>query len=88
MPHEEFRNIKDVESLKQAFDEMAVQANLMKAEARDRWAEVERNWRALQAELAPVREAGAHSMKEIGGAARELARAVRDGIEEVGRALK
>lgn len=88
MAHEEFRSIKDVESLKQAFDELAVQAHLLKAEARDRWVEIEENWRKLETELDPLRKAGKHSAQEIGGAARLLAATVRDGITDIRRSLK
>lgn len=87
MSHEDVRSLKDVESLEQAYQELAVQAHLLKNEAKDRWASLKADWVHLQRELEPARGAGHHAAQEIGSAASLLAGSVRDGLAELRRSL-
>ena len=87
MSHEDVRSLKDVESLEQAYQELALQAHLLKNEAKDRWTSLKTDWVRLQQELAPTRKAGQHAAQEIGSATSLLAGSVREGLAELRRSL-
>ena len=82
----------EVEDLRRVRDELRVQASLGKAEAKQRWEELEKHWDHFEARLKVVaREAGA-SAEDIGKAARGAGEAVgreaRNILEELKRGYK
>jgi hypothetical protein len=80
--------LSDVDSLQQLRDELTLQAHLMKAEAKDRWAELEQDWARLQDELRPVRSAANKSAGEISAAAQLLVESLKDGYQQMKRSVK
>lgn len=79
--------LDEVEDLKQLRDELVVQVHLFKAEAKERWIELEQGWDRLQMELKPVRGAAVASASEISAAARLLLESLRNGYERLRKSL-
>lgn len=83
---------EEVEDLRRVRDELRVQAKLGKAEAKERWEAVEKQWDHFEARLKVVgREAGA-SAEEVVGAAKKAGEAVgkeaRSILDEIKRGYK
>lgn len=78
----------DIQSLAELRDQLALQAHLFKAEAKDRWRDLEAKWLELQAQLKRAGVAATDSRHEISAAGRELAEALREGYTQIKHALK
>ena len=77
----------DIRSLEQLRDELKLQAHLLKADARERWTELEEQWDKLQVELKPVRGAAEGAAKDISAAAANLFDTFRDSYEKLRKSL-
>ena len=75
---------EEVEQLKTLRDELRVQAELGKMEARELFARAEQHWEQLDARLHQIREQTEQPLHEVAEAARTLAR----DIGEAYRAIK
>jgi hypothetical protein len=69
---------QEVEDLRRVRDEMRVQAELGKAEAKERWDALEKRWDHLEARLKVVG-------REAGGSAKDVAKAAKSAGEAVGK---
>jgi hypothetical protein len=67
---------KLVATLQRERDELRVKLHLAKADARDRWAELERQWQTLEAKLPGLK-------KEVGSTAGNVAAALQLAAEEI-----
>jgi len=65
---------EELDSLRAARDELRVQAELGRAELRERWEELERSWHRLEGRVGVIRE----GLKEDGQDVREAARLLVD----------
>jgi len=79
---------KDIDNLQQLRDELAVQAHLFKAEAADSWKELDQRWQDLTAQMEPLRKAARESGEEIGEAGSLLAETLKQGFDNIRKALK
>ncbi len=73
----------ELERLRQARDELGVQAGLAKLELRDRWKELEHRWAQLEAKLRVVRESASDDAEDVAEAARLLVGEIREGYEHL-----
>jgi predicted nucleic acid-binding Zn-ribbon protein len=74
---------EELETLAALRDELRVQLSLAKADALDEWHRLEKSWQQIENE---VKRVGAHSKgpaKEIGTAARDLIKELRDGYNRI-----
>ena len=81
------QNPNDFKGLEQLRDELKVQAHLFKADARDQWENLEKDFSKLRAETAPVREAASQSAEEIKEASKLLFDTVKEGYERIKRSM-
>lgn len=78
----------DVQALELIRDELALQAHLFKADAKDRWAELETNWDSLKHRLGAAKRAAASAEPKIDAAAEQLVGALKAGYAELKNALR
>ena len=76
------------DNLRQMHDELKVQTHLFKAEVRDEWNNLEKNWNQLQREMQPVVNAAESSRKNISQATSLLMDEVKNGYQNIRRAIK
>ena len=69
-------------------DELVLQAHLLKAEARDRWHQLEQTWKDFTAEVDRISEATDDSDENTDAFARRLTEELKEGFLELQRALK
>lgn len=69
-------------------DELVLQAHLLKAEARDRWHQLEQTWKDFTAEVDRISEATDDSDENTDAFARRLTEELEEGFLELQRALK
>lgn len=74
---------EEMEGLRRTRDELAVQANLGKAELRDRWDGLEKRWYELEGRLKVLREGARKDAEQIQSAARLLADELREGYQHL-----
>ena len=79
--------LADIRSLEQLRDELKLQAHLFKADARERWIELEQQWDRLQDELKPVRGAAEGAARDISAAAANLFDTFRDSYDKLRKSL-
>ena len=73
--------------LRQTRDELRVQLNLAKAEARDEWEELEEKWEHFRTRMRPVEEAVGESAADVGDAVMALGKELKKGYQRVRDAL-
>ena len=73
----------EIETLKQARDELRVQVHLGAAEAREVWEKVERSWGHLEGKLKRLGEATQESADEVEEAAKLLVDEIKTGYKNV-----
>ncbi len=73
----------EIDTLRQARDELRVQIHLGAAEARQVWEGIEKNWGHLEARLKRVGHATQESATEIEEAAETLVKKIKDGYKHV-----
>lgn len=89
MLDEMMKKLEDaMQALQREADELKVQAALGKAEAKDRWEEVNGRLADLRAKLEAARGPAGEVAQDIAAKARELGDEIRDGIGKLRDALK
>lgn len=79
---------RDLDALAKARDELKVQAQLAKAEARSELDRLENTWQRVQEEIRRVGNHSKEPVKEIGTAARTLLDELKHGYDRVKQELK
>jgi predicted nucleic acid-binding Zn-ribbon protein len=79
--HDRFAD--EIERLRRLRDELRVQMRLGRAEARERWEKLERDFAHLEAKLAQIREQSRGDLAEIREAAKLLADQIREGYRHL-----
>jgi hypothetical protein len=74
---------EEMKALRELRDELRVQMELGRAEARERWQKLETDWYHLEAKLKLLRDESKIELEEIGAAARALAREIREGYRHL-----
>lgn len=83
MPERHDRFAEEIERLRQLRDELRVQMRLGRAEARERWEKLERDFGHLEAKLKQIREESKGDLAEIREAAKLLADQIREGYRHL-----
>lgn len=78
----------DVQLLKLLRDELALQAHLFKAEARDRWQQLEPQWQALCSRVDEAKSAAVKSEGEAEASLSLLVDSLKTGYANIRNALK
>jgi len=71
--------------LKQKRDEIKVQVHLAKLEAGDEWQGIEEKLHRLDLKMKELGHATAESSKDIGSAAKQLGKEIRDGFKNIAK---
>ena len=74
---------KLVETLKQQRDELKVKLHLAKAEAGDEWEKAEKKWEHLKAKTRLLGTEAGDASKDIGSAAKQLAKEIKHGYDRI-----
>ena len=77
----------EIDKLRELRDELRVQAELGRAELRDRWHELEKGWHQLEGRLKLAREGAREDSQNVREAARLLANELRDSYEHLRKRL-
>lgn len=77
----------EIDKLRELRDELRVQAELGRAELRDRWHELEKGWHQLEGRLKLAREGAREDSQNVREAARLLAAELRDSYEHLRKRL-
>jgi predicted nucleic acid-binding Zn-ribbon protein len=77
----------EVEKLREVRDELRVQAELGRAELRDRWHELEKSWHQLEGRLKLARDGAREDSQNVREAVRLLANELRDSYEHLRKRL-
>ncbi len=78
---------EEMDNLRQVRDELRVQAELGRAELRERWGELERIWHQLEGRLKLARESARDDSQNVREAARLLAHELRESYEHLRQRL-
>jgi hypothetical protein len=78
---------EEMDKLRELRDELRVQAELGRAELRDRWQELEKSWHQLEGRLKVVREGAREDAKNVREAARLLAAELREAYDKLKKRL-
>ena len=77
-----------VAKLKTERDELRVKLHLLKADAKDEWEEVEKNWGHLEGRLKKVGESAAESGDDIAAASKQLAEEIGSAYQRIRKSMK
>jgi ribosome recycling factor len=83
MNHLEETLRRDFEKLAQARDELRVQVNLARADARDEWKRLEQTWHKVEDEVKRAVDHTKQPTKELSGAARTLIEELERGYARI-----
>ena len=78
---------EELEHLRQSRDELRVQLNLARKEARDRYQAAEKHWHELEARLKVVAKESKSSLADIGDAGKLLLTEIREAYKHVRQLL-
>ncbi len=78
---------KVIETLKTERDELKLQAHLLKAEAKDEWHKLEKEWDNLELKLGHLKEGAKESAEDIGAAASQLADEIGAAYQRIKKSL-
>ena len=78
---------EQVDELKRLRDELRVQAELAKMEARDLWEHSEKRWEELESNLERVGREAQEPIEKVGEAARQLVHEIGEAYKEIRRLL-
>ena len=78
----------DVDSIQQMRDELRVKAALLRADLRDQWERLEKQWGEVERDLRPVRDAVGATAKEIGASTAQLLTTLRAGYARIRDAVR
>ena len=83
------KKVKQImKDLKEARDELRVQAHLFKADAKDQWVEVEKKWDALGKSMNQVGRKISEADENISAAAELLGEEIKAGYKNIKKSLK
>ncbi len=74
---------EELDALRELRDEVRVQMELGRAEARNRWEELEEDWQHLEGKLRLMRNESRGELEDIGEAARNLLERIREGYRHL-----
>ncbi len=74
---------EELDALRELRDEFRVQMELGRAEARQRWEELEDDWHHLESKLKLMRNESKGELEDIGETVRILLRQIRDGYRHL-----
>ena len=77
----------EIDKLRELRDELRVQADLGRAELRERWHELEKGWHQLEGRLKLARDGAREDSQNVREAARLLAAELRDSYEHLRKRL-
>ena len=77
----------EIDKLRELRDELRVQAELGRAELRDRWQELEKSWHQLEGRLKLARDGAREDSQNVREAARLLANELRESYERLRKRL-
>jgi hypothetical protein len=77
-----------LETLQRERDELNLKLHLLKAETRDEWEKIEKQWHHFQHKAEAVGATAGQSAGEVGAAARLLGEEVRAGYRRIRDAIK
>lgn len=77
----------EIDKLRELRDELRVQAELGRAELRDRWHELEKSWHQLEGRMKLARDGAREDSQNVREAARLLANELRDSYEHLRKRL-
>lgn len=75
--------IRDVDSLRALRDELKLQLSLGKAEVRERWEALEKDWQHLEGRMKVLADQSREEADSIGEAAKLLAEQIRSGYRHL-----
>jgi hypothetical protein len=78
---------RELEALREMRDELKLQLQLGKAEAKDAFERVEKRWQHLEGKLKLLREESKGDLAQIGEAAKLLTEEIRDGYRHLKKLL-
>jgi CBS domain-containing membrane protein len=78
---------EELEGLRRVRDELRVQIHLAKAEAKERWEELEHKFRDAEAKARLVARESEKPIQDVGAALRNLLREIRDGYRQIRETL-
>jgi predicted nucleic acid-binding Zn-ribbon protein len=78
---------EEIDRLRELRDELRVQAELGRAELRDRWQDLEKSWHQLEGRLKLARESAREDSQNVREAARLLASELRESYEHLRKRL-
>ena len=78
---------EEIDAVRRARDELRVRLHLARADARDRWEELEHRYRELESKLELVAREAGQPVREVGEAVKQLARELREGYRKIRDAL-
>jgi CBS domain-containing protein len=78
---------KEIDELRRVRDELKVRVHLAKAEAKDRWDELEQKFRRLESKGHQIAQASEAPMRDVADAARLLVDEIREGYRRIKEAL-
>lgn len=74
---------EELDALRELRDEFRVQMELGRAEARNRWEELEEDWQHLEGKLKLMRNESKGELEDIGEVARNLLERIREGYRHL-----
>jgi uncharacterized protein YjbJ (UPF0337 family) len=77
----------EVDTLRQARDELRVQMHLGAADAKDVWAKVEKSWEHLEGRLKRIGDVTQEAADEVEDATRLLVDEIKEGYQKIRKAL-
>ena len=74
---------EEMEGVRRVRDELRVQIHLARAEAKERWEELEHKYREAEAKARLVKRESEKPIQDVGAALRNLLREIRDGYRQI-----
>ena len=78
---------REIDELRRVRDELKVRIHLAKADAKDRWDEVEHQFRRLESKGHQIAQASEEPLRDVREAARLLVDEIREGYRRIREAL-
>jgi hypothetical protein len=80
--------MNDVKSVQQMRDEFRLKASLLRADLRDQFERLEKQWNELEHDLRPVGESVGTTAKELNASTRELLKTLKAGYTRIRDAVQ
>jgi hypothetical protein len=78
---------EELESLRATRDDLRVRLHLGKAEVKERWEKLEKQWQHAEGKLKVLREQASESAGDVSNAARLLMDELKEGVEDLRKLL-